>query len=173
MTVLSRASGAALALLAAAGLVAGSDVELEAHASDDGLLRLSWRAVGERVEECRTLDAAEQAALPRHMRRDEICEGRLAPFALSVRVDGAVVLDRELRPAGAREDRPTYVFHELPLAPGPHRLELEFAVVGDEAAVSAPPLRLATTVHVPSRGVILVTQDEDGDLEVRNDALRP
>lgn len=170
MTAAARALGAALALLATAGLAGLSDVALRAHPAEDGLLRLSWRAVGQRVEECRTLDAAEQASLPRHMRREEICEGRLAPFALDVRLDGATLVDREVRPAGAREDRPTYVFHEQRLAPGTHRLEVSFAVVADEAATSAPPLRLATTIEVPPRGVVLVTQDEDGELEVRHGA---
>lgn len=169
MTVLARVIGVALALLASVGLVLLSDGDLLAEPSDEGLLRLSWRAVGQRVEECRVPTAEELAALPQHMRQKEICEGALAPFDLDVRIDGVTVVDRELRAEGAREDRPTYVFDEIRLPPGPHALEVVFAVAHEQAAKSTPPLRLATTVDVPPRGVVLVTHDDErGGLEVRH-----
>src|SRR5690606_5782376 len=45
--------------------------------SDTGLLRLSWRLRGEKVESCRPRTQAELDALPVHMRTPEVCEGRL------------------------------------------------------------------------------------------------
>ena len=160
--------GSVVAMLACAGLVALSWGSVHLGSADEGVLRLSWRAVGQRIEECRVPSEEELAALPPHMRRDEICEGRLAPFALEVRLDEEVVLRRELHAAGAREDRPTYVFDELRVEPGPHRLEVDFAVAGGGAAALVPPLRLRTRIELASRSVVLVTRDdESGELVVR------
>ena len=102
------------------------------------------------------------------MRPREICEGRNLPFRLTVRVDGAVLFDAEVRPAGARADRPAYVLEEFPVQPGRHRLEVRFAVSHAEAdAVEAsPPLLLEQTVSLAPREVVLVTRGEAG-LEVR------
>lgn len=163
-----RAGGALLAVLATAGLVALSGVTAVVDDSSTGLVRLSWRSVGARIEKCRVPSAEELAALPPHMRRKEICEGHLAPFALEVRLDGEPVVDREVHAAGAREDRPTYVFDEIPVAPGPHELDVRFAVVDADPARGVAPLHLRTTVDVPAKGVVLVTRDdESGELVVR------
>ena len=161
MTVAWRIAGAVAALLATVGLVVLSDVALSVAPSERALVRLSWRSVGQRIEECRAPTEAELAALPPHMRMREICEGRLTPFQLRVRLDGALVVDRELRPAGAREDRPTYVFEELEVAPGPHELEVAFSTVGapGETPRSAP-LRFDGTVSPGPREVVLITHTE-------------
>lgn len=164
----ARVVGAVLAVCATAGLVVLSGVTLVVEESDDGLVRLSWRAVGERIEKCRVPSEEELAALPPHMRQKEICEGHLAPFALEVRLDGEPVVDREVRPAGARQDRPTYVFDEIPVAPGSHDLEVVFAVAEGDLASLAAPLRLRTRVEIPARGVVLVTRDDaSGELVLR------
>ena len=105
---------------------AGSWATYATGASDAALLRLSWRARGVRVEECRRLDDDEIAALPAHMRRETVCEGGLAPYRLRVDVDGERVVDSPVRGAGVREDRPLYVFRELELAPGRHRVQVGF-----------------------------------------------
>lgn len=165
---MSRAAGALLAMLATAALVLLSGVTTVMDATDRGVVRLSWRAVGERIEECRVPSEEELLALPPHMRQKEICEGHLAPFALEVHLDGAPVLQREVRPAGAREDRPTYVFDEIHAAPGPHELDVRFAAVGAEPSGDTPTLQLRTRVEVRPRGVVLVTRDAaSGALVVR------
>lgn len=168
MSGLARVVGALLSVGATAGLVALSGVTLVVDDSDGGVVRLSWRAVGERIEECRVPSEQELAALPPHMRRKEICEGHLAPFALEVRLDGEPVVNREVRPAGAREDRPTYVFDEIPVAPGSYDLEVVFAVAEGDPASLAAPLRLRSRVEVAARGVVLVTRDDaSGELVLR------
>lgn len=93
---------------------------------DHGVLRLSWRTRGERVEECRRLTPAEIAQLPIHMRREEVCEGRVLPYLLVVEMDGRLLLRERVLPAGARHDRPLYVFHEIPIPTGEHRLAVRF-----------------------------------------------
>jgi hypothetical protein len=145
-----------------AGLVVCSGLPYVDDSSDHALVRLSWRAVGERVEECRTPTADELAALPPHMRRQEICEGRLMPFQLAVSIDGAPVFEGRVRPAGTREDRPAYVFQEFPVSPGRHRIEVRFAAEIPEGAdrEDRTPLTLDETVTLEPRTIALVSLDE-------------
>lgn len=161
----ARALPAALvtALLAAA-LVAGSRVPWTAETSPDAIVRLSWRAVGERVEECRETTEAERASLPAHMRRQRICERRLTPFRLSLRIDGEQRLDESVHAAGAREDRPTYVLREFRVAPGAHRIEVRFAPepLPGAPAGATTPLALDARVTLAPHQIALVTRDGEG-----------
>jgi hypothetical protein len=151
-----------VAALLGAGIVLGSRVPYAVEGSPDALVRLSWRAVGERVEECRTPTEAELAALPPHMRRREICEGRILPFRLSVAIDGEPRFGGEIHASGAREDRPTYILEEFRVAPGEHRVAVRFEVVRRGPPVRAP-LLFEETVTLASRSVLLVTEDEAGE----------
>jgi hypothetical protein len=129
------------------------------------MIRLSWRAFGERVEECREPSAAEQAKLPPHMRQPRICEGRLLPFRLVVRIDGTGHFDELLHVGGAHADRPTIVFRDFRVTPGPHRLEIRFEVerpLGSGPAAQ-PPLRLDETLEFASREILLVTRASDDE----------
>jgi hypothetical protein len=115
---------ATLATLVGAFLIAGLSRVPYAPPSDDALIRLSWRTAGEYVEECRTLTAEELEALPIHMRREQVCEGRMVPYRLRMTLDGVPVYDERVRAAGAREDRPLYVFRELRVPPGRYDVEV-------------------------------------------------
>lgn len=152
---------AALAAAFTATLVVCSRLPYVADERSDALIRLSWRAVGERVEECRQASAEELAALPRHMRRQEICEGRLAPFDLSVALDGEPLYTGLVRASGAREDRPTYVFREFAVAPGTHQLVVHFGPHRDDMA--GAPLALDETLALAPRQILLITQNPDTD----------
>lgn len=156
---LAAALFSAVALLA---LVAGSGVPWEIDREDAALIRLSWRAVGERVEECREPSAEEQAALPPHMRQPRICEARLAPFRLTVSVDGSEVFNGIIRPAGVRDDRPAYVFHEFRVAPGAHDLDVRFATQVRGDAAPHPPQVLVQKLDLAPREIALVTRSESG-----------
>lgn len=166
-----RLAGAcAVAILLTATLVAFSRGRWVVETSGDALLRLSWRAVGERVERCRDATQAELEALPVHMRQKQICDARLVPFRLVVTLDDVPVVEREVHAAGAREDRPAYVLEELHLAPGPHHLVVRFAVdrSAAEGRSDGSPLILDTDFEALPRGVTLVTRDADtGGLVIR------
>jgi hypothetical protein len=171
--------GSVVAAAAVAAIGALSRVSYVAEAGNHAVVRLAWRTRSTRVEECRHLSAEELARRPIHMREDEVCEGRLLPYLLHVLVD-----DRSdsslVRAAGARADRPLYVYREFPVAPGRHRLRVMFAREGspgaesphDEAAEGAHPehakatiaparLDLDTVVTLREREVALVTYDAD------------
>ena len=166
MSALERAAGALVGLALTAGLVAGSQAPWRAHASDEASIRLSWRTVSEPVSACRTPTPEELEGLPPHMRMKEICERRHVPFRLRVEIDGEPVRDVLLHPPGAAGDRPLHVFEELRVAPGAHRLEVEFEEERAEEvdAVRAPlKLALETVLELAPRDVALVTTDASGE----------
>lgn len=166
------------ALLVATAVVVGvaalSRVSYAPAGSEDAVLRLSWRVRGERVEECRKLTEAELAALPIHMRRSEVCEGRVLPYHLHVEVDGRTLADDTIHAAGAREDRPIYVYREVPIGPGAHQLSVRFvqaprgggSAAGAEDGGAGDPLtprrlELTEAVRLRPGDVALVTYDPD------------
>jgi hypothetical protein len=143
------------------GLVVCSQLPYEPDTRETALLRLSWRATGERVEKCRQVTPEELAALPQHMRREEICEGRLAPFELSVALNGENLYTGLIRAAGARQDRPTYVSREFEVSPGTHRLSVRF--VSDLEDSARAPLVFDAAITLEPRQVLLVTHDPHTD----------
>jgi hypothetical protein len=129
------------------------------------VVRLAWRARGERVRDCRRLTPEELARLPAHMRQEEVCEGRILPYRLAVDVDDRRAVDRLIHGAGAREDRPLYVFQDLAVPPGAHRIAVRFTLEGSPVTLATqlatpPRLTLDTTLTLDARRVVLVTYDE-------------
>ena len=101
-------------------------------------LRLSWRATSRRIEECRPMTESERARLPAHMRQERVCEGRVAPYRLRVRIDGTVVSNDTVRAAGARSDRPIYVLREYAVAAGVREVRVEFDRTEPSGAATVP-----------------------------------
>jgi hypothetical protein len=160
--------------LSIAGL---SNFPYAAAEGEAALIRLSWRARGERVEECRQLSEEEQRSLPQHMRRLEICEGKIATYLLTAKIDGIEVLRDTIRGSGARQDRPLYVHYDLPVNPGARALRVGFVRLGqlsaDTLASLAVPRRLELdTLLTPSAGtVLLVTYHAEERRLIVRDAL--
>ena len=171
----------AVVLGSGAALAALSFTPYTAEPGDRAVVRLAWRARGERVRECRRLTAEELARLPQHMRQEEVCERRILPYRLRVDLDGARVVDELVRAGGAREDRPLFVFRDLAVTPGTHHLQVTFErEAGEEGDDERPhpeevdateagrraretPARLALdgpVVLVP-RQIVLVTYDDE------------
>ncbi|MEK6609305.1 MAG: hypothetical protein AABZ35_00095 [Gemmatimonadota bacterium] len=169
MTRPIRPSGVLLALVATAAVGALSRVPYTSQSGSDAFVRLAWRARGERVETCRRLSPEELARIPAHMRREEVCEGRIVPYGLTVTVDGVRAVQESVASKGVREDRPLYVFREMPVAPGRHRLSVVFARLGPvpggeggrEEGELPVSLDLDTTLTLGPRQVALVTYDEE------------
>jgi hypothetical protein len=155
-------AAAVVVVVSALALAALSVLPYTPPAAEEGLLRLSWRARGERVQECRRVSDEEQAGLPAHMRREEVCEGRLLPAHLLVEVDGRVVVDDTVRARGARGDRPLYVFHEIALPPGRHPVRIRFEREERQEGGATPALlELTQTLALAAGEVALVTYDTD------------
>jgi hypothetical protein len=126
-----------------------------------GLLRLSWRFRGERIENCRQRTQAELDALPVHMRTPEVCDGRNAAYELIVQVDDQKADTMEVKPGGARGDRPVFVLRDVPLSPGPHRVRVRFGRPGAESGEAA--LALDTRMQAEPNRIELITLDADAD----------
>ncbi|MDQ8153293.1 MAG: hypothetical protein P3B98_01415 [Gemmatimonadota bacterium] len=117
-----RLAALAVTTVALALLRAGSLVPLRATAAGDSVLRLSWSARPERIEQCRRLTNAELAERPQHMRLRWECEGRFARYLLTVTIDGQVLAADTVHGGGLRHDRPMHLFREYAVAPGQRRL---------------------------------------------------
>lgn len=103
-----------------------SSMPMAQKGTDGSLLRLSWKAVPERIEVCRELSDEELAKLAEHMRQRVRCDGRFATYTLRVEVDGQAVHEGIVRGAGLRHDRPMFLLHEIGMNPGEHRLRVVF-----------------------------------------------
>lgn len=177
----ARAAGAALvALLVVLGIAALSRVPYDAEHAEDAIIRLSWRTRGDQVRECRTLSPEELANLPVHMQRTEVCEGRVLSRHLLVQVDGRSVVDDTVRPAGARGDRPLYVYYDIPVPPGVHALHVRFvpeAIAASPAPGegSPPPATLdfEARVDLNAGEIALVTYDADSQALVARRSADP
>ena len=147
-------------VLATAALGWGSRAPYSSPDGDRALLRLSWRMRGERIETCRPRTQAELDAVPVHMRTPEICEGHLLSYRLVVQVDDEAPDTTEIRPAGAKGDRPVYVLAEQPLTEGAHRVRVAFEVVGG----TRPALTLDTMLTTEPGAIELITMDGNNRL---------
>jgi hypothetical protein len=134
-----RIAGVLVAAAALLLLRAGSLAPLRTAPDGAAMLRLSWSARPERIEQCRRLSDAELAALPQHMRLRWECEGRFARYLVSVAVDGRVLAADTVRGGGLRNDRPMHLFREFALSPGERRVtvtlrRIDAAVLPDSSA---------------------------------------
>lgn len=160
-------AGGAVAALILAAVGFGSRVPVAFATMDSALVRLAWRTVGERVRSCRKLTLQELQKIPSHMRRTEECTSVTLPYRLTVEIGERQVGDLLVRAAGARQDRPMFVFQEYPVAPGDHRLTVKYQRAEDPPAgaevVGETPeeLELDTTVRVAPREIVVVTYDPD------------
>lgn len=177
MRVIRIGLGAVVALSVTAGIGALSQVPYRAEGEAEAWIRLSWRISTPRIEKCRTLTAEELADLPVHMRREQVCDVTEMPYHIRIVLDGRVVEEALIRGAGARNDLPIYVYRELRVKPGAHRLEILLAPEnGSEGApesneVSEPKgsgsLELTQQLDLAAGDVALVTRASDGHLVVR------
>src|SRR5262245_28507533 len=122
-------SNVVLGLMVGAGalvaLGAVSRISYVAEPNTHALVRLAWRMPGARVRDCRHRTAEEMAKLPVHMREGEVCERRILPYLLTVYLDQS----RDsimVRASGIHQDRPLYVYREMSVAPGDHRISVVF-----------------------------------------------
>ena len=117
-----RVAATVVTIAALVALRAGSLAPVRVAADDASVLRLSWSARPERIENCRRLSDAELAERPAHMRMRWECEGRFATYRLEVQSDGRAMASDTVRGGGWRHDRSMHVFREFALAPGARRI---------------------------------------------------
>lgn len=152
------ALGGGMAVVATLLLGALSRAPLQWEPADEAAIRLTWRLRGAEVESCIRPTPEELERLPPHMRNPDACAGRMPSFHLTVAVDGEVIHEEDVAGAGARGDRPIYVFRELRVPPGNRALRVDFVAEG-EGVEGLRELRLDTLVTLEPGEVVLVTHD--------------
>ena len=132
----------------------------------------------DRAETCRDRTQAELDALPVHMRTPRVCEQKVIPYRLIVRIDDGRPDTTVVLPAGARHDRPIYVLRDTLLAPGEHFVSVAFENDGDDARDSDDDhgehedekddrdddhaLRFERKLHLVAGRIELITLGSDG-----------
>jgi hypothetical protein len=91
------------------------------------------------------------------MRRTRECVSEPLTYVLTATVDGRVVTDKRVRPAGLRGDRPLSVEEEVPVAPGERGVRVTFAPESGDAA--GQTLVFDGRVRFERGRVALVSQD--------------
>lgn len=166
-----RTLGAGLvSVLVTVAIAAGSRSSVALDGHGEALLRLSWRAEGQAIEECRRLSPDELARLPVHMRTPQSCVGRIADYELSVRLADREILIDTLTAGGARGDRPIYVFSDVSVPAGHHDVEVRFAAL--MPATTAPgdvptPFSWQGSLDLGVGEIALITLDAAGERLIR------
>lgn len=89
---------------------------------DQALLRVSFIHAAQRRQECRQRSAEELAKLAPNMRASLDCPRERADVLVEVELDGALVLRREVRPAGFQRDGNAALYQRLTVPAGRHRI---------------------------------------------------
>lgn len=129
-------------------------------ARDHGILRLSWRMIGQRSEQCRNRTQAELDALPVHMRAPQVCERRVVSYRLTVQVDDARADTLVVKPAGAMGDRPVFVLRETPVSAGIHRVRVQLEPISADTA-TAKRLQFDEEIMFAGNRVELITMEDN------------
>jgi hypothetical protein len=163
-----------LFLTVASGLAVFSAFPWAASPPGAALLKLAFRHVATRADAAAVLSREELEKLPRHMRPPGgagVGAGPRRDTVLRVMLDGRPLLERGYRPSGLRHDGPTFVYEELPLSPGRHRLEATLAESSrppDPGGVaSAVERRLTADVEVRPEQVLLLELSAERELILR------
>lgn len=164
MSALRNAAAAVLAVTVVVATAGLSRLPVTFAEGNQALIRLSWRMDGVTTEACRERTEEELERLPVHMRNPEACIGDIAPYRIRVTLDGRQVVRDTVRPAGARGDRPVYVFSDLPVEPGPHQVSVRVVALlpeGGEVGEGITSLAWDGTAVLEPREVGLITLDEN------------
>ena len=103
------------------------------HLDDDqALLRISFRHPGKLAADCRTRSPEELAKLPLHLRTEQECDRERSPVRIRVEIDGQLLHDELVAPAGLRKDGASSTYRRLPIATGEHHLKV---MVNDDRRV--------------------------------------
>lgn len=127
---LAGATAFLVALLVTGGIYLGSDVGYAAPTPQGSELVVSLKHPGQVSEQCRALSEEEKLQRPVHMRQDEICERQRLPVRLRIRVDGEVVRQMTIEPAGLWGDMSSVAVERIPIDTGERHVEV---AIGDGA----------------------------------------
>jgi hypothetical protein len=94
-------------------------------AHDQALLKLSFSHPGQLVSECRRRTQEELAALPPNMRNPLDCPRERSPVTVQLTLDGSILAQREIPPAGLSRDGASTIYARFPVPAGRHHLSVQ------------------------------------------------
>lgn len=94
------------------------------YGHDQALIKFSLAHLSERLVPCRKLTEAERQELPPTRRVSELCERGRAPTIIELELDGEMLIDRRIEPAGLSDDGRAYYLEFFPVPAGEHELML-------------------------------------------------
>lgn len=152
------AGASVLTTLALAVLLALSDAPFRHPGAAQPEFVLTFRAFGEWVD-ATTVSAAAQDNRPIHMRAATRVNRSRSPVVVRLAIDG-VEQEHVFRPKGLKADGASIGEIRLPLAPGPHRIEIALATRPGadgptqrwQQEIVAAPARLVVVSYEPGAG---------------------
>jgi hypothetical protein len=131
---------------------------------DQALLKLSFSHPGQLISECRRRTPEELAALPPNMRNPLDCPRERSPVTVRLALDGSMLAQREIPPAGLSRDGPSTIYARFPVPAGSHRLSVRlkdsvrepgFNYTHDEE-LNIRPGQIVVVDFNPERGGIVI-----------------
>jgi hypothetical protein len=169
----ARAGATLIVVLMTVGIGWLARAPYQPPGAEDALLRLSWRLRAPAADVCRPRTQAELDALPAHMRTPEVCEKRSTVYRLVVQLDSLVADSTRVLQGGARADRPLFVLRERRVAPGRHRVRIDFAPENGDPSGLVRPLSLDTVLQMESGAVVLITLDTEASRFLVRRSVQP
>jgi hypothetical protein len=125
---------------------------------ESGLLRLSMRIAGARLQPCRQLTSREIERLPPNMRQAELCPRERADVRVRLIVDGVPLVDETLAPKGLARDGAATLYRRLVLPAGKHRVRAE---VNEDMRQSVSQHIVEAQIEVAPGRVLTVDYDRE------------
>ena len=119
---------------------------------DQALIKLSILHSAQRKGECRRRTKEELEALNPNMRKPLDCPRERLPIHLEVLLDGDLIYDEILQPAGLSKGSQTRAYQRLPAQPGVHELIVRMV---DSARTEGYDYRVAAKIRLEA-GLIFV-----------------
>jgi hypothetical protein len=129
-------------------------------APGDALVRISFTHGGDKSASCRDRTPEELAALPKNMRRAQVCDRQRPPVQVELDVDGTQVLSRELAPSGLRGSGVSRIYQRVVVPAGDHNFT---ARLRDNPATVGFDYEASTQVTlVPGQSFVIEFNSEKG-----------
>ncbi len=149
-----------------------SAAEFHFYAPSDSMLKIAFKHVGKRLEECDEAGFLLKEA-ERYRRENRQTQGvrmnmglldktgcsrERYPVELRLVVDGKVLLEKTYPPVGLKKDGASYIYERLLLEKGVHNIEITLKDGKD-----SPPYVLKKMVNFPPQRIVLVRFDDRKD----------
>jgi hypothetical protein len=122
------------------------------------LIKLSFVHAGARLHECRQRTQAELDALAPNMRRPLDCPRERVPLRVRLELDGHLLCDDELPPAGLAGDGSAAAYRKFVVTAGSHRLAVRMR---DSPRVEGYDSELETTIELDAGQHLVIDFDRE------------